>query len=181
MSEQSTETSTSTTGTEQQGNQSQADNSQQTETERTAAEQQRVEELPEWARASLEKANKEAAKFRAQVRELQPKAGKYDELEAAKKSEQQRLTEAQLAAEQRAQEAETKLLRHDVAASKGLDPRYVGYVTGSTQEEVEASVEKVKTDFGATSRTASADQGVRTTSTGPKNMNDFLREQMKPR
>lgn len=94
-----------------------------------------VNSLPQWARESLSKANREAAQYRTQVRELEPLAQKARERDEADKTEQQRLADQLAAAQETARLATQEATRLRVAAKHGLDHELL--VKG-TEEEIEA-------------------------------------------
>ena len=80
---------------------------------------------------------RERAKF-ADYDELKAKAEKLAEFEESQKSEAQKAQERLEAAEKRAAELELKATRAEVAAAKGVPAELL---TGSTQEELEASAD----------------------------------------
>lgn len=128
------------------------------------ADTQDLESLPEWARAAITKANTEAAKYRTRAKELEPKASEYDKLAEAQKTEQQKAAEARQAAEARATEAETRLLRYQVAAAKNLPADLVQFLTGSSQEDIEKQADALVARLGETKpQTPSFDGGSRQT------------------
>ena len=104
------------------------------------------------ARAKIQKANAEAANLRKRLKELEPLAAKYRELEEANKSETQKLTERLTAAEKRAQDAELNALRLEVAISKGLPPVLAKRLIGATKEELEADADELIASFGGGER-----------------------------
>lgn len=82
----------------------------------------------------------------------------------ADKSEQEKLVERATAAEQRAHDAETRLLRFEVAAERKLDPAAVQFLSGSTREEIEHRAEelaKLLADRDASQPVVSFDGGAR--------------------
>lgn len=107
------------------------------------------DDLPDWARAALKKANAEAASYRTKVRELEPLAKKARDLEDASKTEIEKAAERLTAAEQRAQEAELRALRLEVAAEKGLTPAQARRLVGTSKEELEADADELLDTFGA--------------------------------
>ena len=109
------------------------------------------DDLPAWARDAIAKANKEAAGYRAKVRELEPLAKKARDLEDANKTEVEKAAERLTAAEQRAQEAELRALRLEVAADKGLTPAQARRLVGTSKEELEADADELLDTFGARS------------------------------
>lgn len=70
--------------------------------------------------------------------DLKARAAKLDEIEEANKTEAQKLADRAEAAEKRAAEYESKAMRSDVAADKGVP---VALLSGSTKEELEASAD----------------------------------------
>jgi len=81
---------------------------------------------------------RERKKIPADYDELRAKAAKLAEIEESNKTEAQKLAERAEAAERRAAEYESKALRAEVAAAKGVP---VNLLTGSTQEELEAAAD----------------------------------------
>jgi hypothetical protein len=80
---------------------------------------------PAKARKEIEKLRKESAGWRTKYQETKPLAQKAQELEDAKKSEQERLTEQLTAAEQRMQSFRQRAVRSEVkalAAAEFADP-----------------------------------------------------------
>ena len=84
------------------------------------AEQQDPSTLPAWAREAITKANAEAAKYRTQVRDLEPKAKQFSALEEASKTDQQRMQEALEAANRARDTAQADALRFRIAAEHGI-------------------------------------------------------------
>jgi hypothetical protein len=80
---------------------------------------------------------RERAKF-ADYDELKAKADKLAQLEESQKTEAQKAQERLEAAEKRAAELELRSIRAEVAAAKGVPG---DLLTGSTQEELEASAD----------------------------------------
>lgn len=103
---------------------------------------------PDRAKAKIAKANSEAANLRKRLRELEPMAKRAKELEDASKSEQEKLQERMTAAETRAQEAELRALRMEVAASKGLTAAQARRLVGSSKEELESDADDLLASFG---------------------------------
>lgn len=96
----------------------------------------------------ISKRNSELRALRARTKTAEEKARKYDQLEDAKKTESQRLTERATAAEKKAQEAELRALRLEVAADKGLKPAQAKRLVGTTKEELEADADELLETFG---------------------------------
>jgi len=80
---------------------------------------------------------RERAKF-ADYDDVKARADKLAEIEEANKSEAEKVAERLAAAEKRAAELEAKATRAEIAAAKGVPAQLL---TGSTQEELEASAD----------------------------------------
>jgi hypothetical protein len=93
-----------------------------------------------------ERVARERAKF-ADYTDLKSKAAKFDELDQASKTEQERLTERLAAAEARAAETESRALRLEVASENGLTPTQAKRLVGSTREELEADAKELLETF----------------------------------
>lgn len=106
-------------------------------------EQQNTDDLPQWARDAITKANKEAANYRTQLADLKPKADQFAALEEASKSELQRVQEAQAAAERRAEQAAAEATRYKVAATHGISADHFDLLGTGTEEEISARAEKI--------------------------------------
>lgn len=83
--------------------------------------------------AALRKANKEAADARTKLKELEDRD----------KSESEKFADRLKAAERRAEDAEAKVLRFEIAAEKGVKARWL---SGSTREELEAAADEYLAD-----------------------------------
>lgn len=88
---------------------------------------------------ALKKANEEAAAARKKVKEYEDQG----------KSETQRLNDDLAAQRKRADEAETKALRLEVAAAKGLNAAQAKRLVGSTREELEQDADEILEAFPA--------------------------------
>jgi hypothetical protein len=94
--------------------------------------------------------------------DIKAKATQFDQLTESTKTEVQRANET-AATEKAAKEAEAREkaevklenLRYKISAKKGLDPDLWDRVTGTTDEEITADVEKLVTKFGPTGRQSS--------------------------
>lgn len=82
----------------------------------------------------------ERAKY-AGFEDLKVKASKYDELEAAKKTAEERLTERLQSLESENNTLKLDKLRADVASAKGLPAKWAKRLTGTTREELEADAD----------------------------------------
>lgn len=114
-----------------------------------------------------ERIARERAKF-ADYTDLKSKAAKFDELNQASKTEQERLTERLAAAEARAVEVEGRALRLEVASENGLTPAQAKRLVGSTRDELEADAKELlatftpsKSDDDSNAVTDSLDLGIR--------------------
>jgi hypothetical protein len=91
-------------------------------------------------KAALKKANEEAAASRLKLKEIEDRD----------KSDSEKLSERAATAERRAEEAEARALRLEVAAAKGLTPGQAKRLAGSTLEELEADADELLADFAPT-------------------------------
>lgn len=114
-----------------------------------------------------ERVARERGKF-ADYEDLKGKAAKFDELDQASKSEQERFAERLAAAEARAAEVEARALRLEVAAENNLTPAQAKRLVGATREELEADAKELlatftpsKSEDVAASVTDSLDLGIR--------------------
>lgn len=105
----------------------------------------------ERAKAKIAKTNQEAKSLRARLKELEPLAKQAQEAADARKTADERAAERITAAEQRAADAETRALRLEVAAEKGLTPAQARRLVGSTREELEADAADLLESFPAAS------------------------------
>lgn len=88
-------------------------------------------------KAALKKANKEAEEHRRKLKEIEDRD----------KSEGEKLTDRITAAERRADEAEARALRLEVATAKGLTAGQAKRLAGTTREELEADADELLADF----------------------------------
>lgn len=86
--------------------------------------------------------------------DLKAKAEKFDQAEAANKTELQKAQEAAAAAEKRAAAAEAGVLRANVAAAKGVPAELL---SGSTEDELNAAADKLLEFKGATPKAPPAE------------------------
>jgi hypothetical protein len=105
---------------------------------------------------------------------------RVQELEERDKSEAEKLADRVAQSEKRAQEAETKLVRYEIAKAHNLPPEAVGFLKGSTAEELESSATALSEfiDKNKKSAVPSFDGGTRTTPAETKSPevahNEFL-------
>ena len=90
----------------------------------------------------------EAAKYRTEAKANAEAAARLREIEDTQKTEAQRVTEELQEVTRRAEEAELRALRIEVAAEKGLTPAQAKRLVGATKEELEADADEILTDFG---------------------------------
>lgn len=89
----------------------------------------------------------------AKIKALEPAAARLAEIEEAQKTEAQKLADRLAEAERKAQAAELKALRSDIAQAKGV-PAVL--LTGSTEEELNASADALLVFRGGAPRTPAA-------------------------
>lgn len=80
---------------------------------------------------------------KATIKDLKTKAKRLDDLEESQKTETQRLADRADSEFNRAQEAEAKLLRYEVASEHEIPANAMKFLTGTTREEIEASAKDV--------------------------------------
>lgn len=123
-----------------------ADDAENTDAEGTDSDSSEELDL-EKAKAKIHKANREAQNLRARLKELEGKAGEYDKIQDEKKSDIQRETEAREAAEKKATELETRLLRMEVATEKGLTASQAKFLVGATKADLETAADELLSAF----------------------------------
>jgi ATPase subunit of ABC transporter with duplicated ATPase domains len=104
-----------------------------------ATKQKPTDTVDYWKQKSRE--NEARAKSNAD------KAKELDALKESQKTETQKQLDAQAAAEKRATDAETRALRLEVAAAKGLTPEQAKRLIGTTQQELEADADDLLATF----------------------------------
>lgn len=90
---------------------------------------------------------RERAKY-ADYEDLKAKATKFDEAEAANKSELEKATEANAELRRELDALKLTQLKHDVAAAHGLTAAAAKHLIGTNRDELEASAEELKTLIG---------------------------------
>lgn len=123
-----------TEGTEEEGTES------ETEEESEESEDEGGDELPEWAREKLTKANAEAANYRVRAREAEEK------LKNAKSLEEVDAIVAEMTKDREA--TEHALLRENVALKFKLPEAAQKRLAGTTREELEADAKELADLFG---------------------------------
>ena len=104
--------------------------------ERTAPADERDDELPEWVRKRLSKANAEAANYRTRLREAETR------LEGAKTTKEFEAALAEFKA--RNAELEQEILRAQVARRFHLPDELAARLRGQTAEELEADAQTLR-------------------------------------
>jgi hypothetical protein len=105
--------------------------------------EQNQNDLPQWARDAISKANREAANYRTQVAELKPQADQFRQLEEASKSEAQRLAEAAETAKRDAETARADAIRYKAAATYGIGSDHFDLLGSGSEEEVTTRAQKI--------------------------------------
>jgi hypothetical protein len=131
-------------------------------------------------RSELQKARK----FEDQVKALRPKAQKFDELQQATMSAEERAQAAVEQATTRVTEAETKTERveRELAVFRAgvkhkLDEGDLIFLKGVPIDEIEESAKQLAKRLG-NADTPDFDRGVRTSPPASDNMTDFIRDQI---
>jgi hypothetical protein len=93
-----------------------------------------------YSESYVKQLRREAAGTRTRVGELEERLQEYENRD---KTELQRLVDAQALAERKAQSAEERLLRYEVAAERGLGMAAAAFLTGTTREEIELRAEEL--------------------------------------
>jgi hypothetical protein len=105
-------------------------------------------ELGDAGKRALQRERSARRAAEAKLKELEPLAKEAAERAEAEKSELTKTNEA-LAAERDARvKAETALLRHEVAASKGVPANLARFLTGADKEEIEAAADVLLAEVG---------------------------------
>jgi hypothetical protein len=118
----------------------------------------------------------ERKRAKAAEKERDALTARLKEVDDRDKTEQQKAADRLQDAEERADKAEKKLLRAEVAAAKGLTPGQARRLQGETQRELEKDADDLLEEFGTNNRgPGSADGGPRTPSK-TTDMNDLLRQ-----
>lgn len=115
------------------------------------------ERRDQFDREYVEKLRRENAAARKARQEAEARVKEFEDRD---KSDQEKAAERLQAAEQRAIEAEAKVLRTDVAAAKDVPVKLAKFLTGSTKEELEKSADELLAELNGTRRT-SFDGGAR--------------------
>lgn len=124
----------------------------------------------------VKKLRDEAAEQRTKVKALEAKVQGFEDRD---KSETERLTERLQGAETRADTAEAKVLRFEIAAERGLDLKAAEFLSGASREDIETKADELSQMLAdRTKKTPGFDAGARTTPPVQKEPgeahNDFL-------
>ena len=126
-------TETTTTGTETATGET-STGSAETSTkaeEKTGTETTTKTEIPKEVSAALHRANKEAETLRLKLKEFEDRD----------KTDAQKLLEERDALKSANEKLTIENLRRDVAAEKGIDPKAINRLQGTTREELEADAD----------------------------------------
>lgn len=85
----------------------------------------------------------QARKWEARAKADHDAANKWREFELSQKSEYEKLAEKLATYESEATQAQTKLLKYEIASSKGVPNEALDLLTGSSREELEAAADKL--------------------------------------
>lgn len=106
------------------------------------------EPLGDGGKRALDAERKARRDAEAKLKELEPLIAAAKEREDAEKSETTKLNEALTGERDARTKAELQLLRYTVAADKGISPKHVKFLTGSTKDEIEQSADELLAEFG---------------------------------
>lgn len=110
---------------------------------------------------------KRARQHEDRAKALADKAKKFDEWQTSQQTEAEKTAQRIADAERKAAEAESRLLRQEVAAAKGLTTDQAKRLVGSTREELESDADELLAAFKASARTADFGGGNRGQDIGP--------------
>lgn len=97
-------------------------------------------ELPDWMKQKLSKANREAENLRKRLKEAEPIVAAAREAEEAQKTESQRTAEELAATRQENATLKRDKLITELASDAGLPKKFWRRVTGESQEEIAADI-----------------------------------------
>ena len=103
-------------------------------------------------RIIADRITREKAKY-ADYADLKTKASEFDKLADAQKTETQRALERAEAAERALAESQSAALRLSVIARHGIPAEYQEFVSGGSEDELEARATKVKAMFATAGQT----------------------------
>lgn len=99
------------------------------------------------AKAKIAKANAEARNLRERLKAAEEKAKRFDEIEDAERSEVERLTKQLAEMQEKAQEADLRAMRAEVAQEKGLTAAQAKRLVGGSLEELAADADELLETF----------------------------------
>jgi len=124
-----------------------------------------------FGREYVEKLRRENAAARTARQTLETKVKEFEDRD---KSESDRAAERIKDLESKAQVAEQKVLRSEVAADKGVPPKLARFLTGTSKEELEKAADELLAELGGQDRT-SFDGGARESAPAKGGMDDLIR------
>jgi hypothetical protein len=139
------------------------------------------ETRPKPDEANVKQLRREAQQLRNRTKEAE---SKLQELLDRDKSEQERLADAKATAEAKAEKAELRLMRYEVAAAHGLELRAAEFLSGESREELEERADELTKLLAEQAKPASTsfDGGARQTPPETKEPgeahNEFLLKQL---
>jgi hypothetical protein len=166
---------------EAEGKTPDAGEGQAPETGHDGTDSQEEKEPKTYPESYVRQLRREAAAGRNRQSELEEKLQEYEQRD---KSEQERLSERLSAAEKRAADAESRALRFEIAAERGLDLSAASFLSGSTREEMELRAEELERLLGenkgkpAAGFDGGARQPVKEKGPPEREHNDFLLKAM---
>jgi chromosome segregation ATPase len=104
-----------------------------------------------------ELSKKHETRSKADLEELE----RLKKLQDSSKSESEKVAEKLTALEKRAEEADARALRAEVAAEKGLTAAQAKRLAGGTKEELEADADELLDSFKPTGKDGESDKGTR--------------------
>lgn len=109
-----------------------------------------IDDLPKWAQDQLRQARGDAAKYRTKANELEPLAQKARELEQANQSELERATNDRDSHKSRADTAESRLRKFEIALDKAPEHATLAHVravakrlAGESDEDLESDADEL--------------------------------------
>lgn len=117
------------------------------------------DDLGDAGKRALDRERAARREAEAKVKELEPLAAKAQQLEEAGKTAEQRFDERLAAVERRAQDSETRAMRLEVAAAKGLTAAQARRLTGDTRAAMEADADDLLEAFTPAKKTDTDDGG----------------------
>ena len=102
------------------------------------------DDLGDPGKKALDAERKSRAAAEKRAKDLEARIKEFEDKD---KTEAQKAADAKAEADKRAETAEAKALRLEVAFEKGLTPKQAKRLTGSTREELEADADELLEDF----------------------------------